>query len=173
MIRILTLGLVVTTIVLVAYTAITLYDDNLSVGRMWETPAVRPHEKPILAMASGLVPTSDGEIQYRMAPPETLISPYGDTPPATVVSTGKVLYGRFCQQCHGINYDGKGTVGQSFAPLPGDLRSAKVQQTLDGVLFKEISYGIPKGRQPALATTISPPDRWRILAFVKSLGTRD
>jgi hypothetical protein len=74
--------------------------------------------------------------------------------------------------CHGPNHDGKGTVGQSFHPLPTDLRSAKVQSKAEGVHFKEISYGVPKGRQPALATTIPVLDRWRIVAYVKSLGVR-
>ena len=66
-----------------------------------------------------------------------------------------------------------GTVGQSFSPLPGDLRSAKVQKLTDGMMFKEISFGIPDGRQPALATTISEMDRWRIVAYVKSLGVHE
>ena len=42
-----------------------------------------------------------------------------------------------------------------------------------GLLFKEISYGIPGGRQPALATTIEADERWRIVAYVKSLGKRE
>jgi hypothetical protein len=41
-----------------------------------------------------------------------------------------------------------------------------------GTLFKEISYGIPGGRQPALATTIAAHERWQIIAYVKSLGER-
>ncbi len=78
----------------------------------------------------------------------------------------------YCVHCHGRHHDGLGTVGQSFAPLPGDLRSARVQTLPAGRIFHEISYGIPDGRQPALATTISLTDRWRIIAFVKSLGVR-
>jgi hypothetical protein len=76
-------------------------------------------------------------------------------------------------QCHGKNFDGYGTVGQSFAPPPGDLRTAKrVQSMPPGMLFKEISYGIPDGRQPALATTMTVDERWQAIAFVKSLGQR-
>jgi hypothetical protein len=61
-------------------------------------------------------------------------------------------------------------VGQSFHPLPTDLRSAKVQSLSEGAFFKEISYGIPGGKQPPLATTIDPLDRWCIIAYVQSLG---
>jgi len=63
-------------------------------------------------------------------------------------------------------------VGQSFDPLPSDLQSDKVQSLPQGTLFKEISYGVPNGRQPALDTTIEVIDRWRIIAYVKSLGSR-
>jgi hypothetical protein len=41
------------------------------------------------------------------------------------------------------------------------------------MLFKEISYGIPGGRQPALATTMTPEERWQSIALVKSLGVRN
>jgi len=171
--RITVLGLVVSTIALAIYGAITLYDDNLSVGRMWQTPTVRAYEEPILIMASGLVPTTGGEIRFRTTPGEDLVSSLGTPAPPTAITAGKRLYARYCQQCHGVNHDGQGTVGQSFAPLPNDLRSTKVQVTPEGVLFKEISYGVPNGRQPALATTIEATDRWRIVAYVKSLGIRN
>jgi hypothetical protein len=63
-------------------------------------------------------------------------------------------------------------VGQSFQPLPTDLRSPPVQAKPDGELFKSVSYGIPNGRQPALQTTVTIDDRWHVIAFVKSLGNR-
>jgi hypothetical protein len=47
-----------------------------------------------------------------------------------------------------------------------------VQSLSEGAFFKEISYGIPGGKQPPLATTIDPLDRWRIIAYVQSLGPR-
>ena len=170
--RVLILGLFVSTVVLLAYGAITLYDYNLSAGRMWQTPAVRPHEEPILAMEPGTVPVGGGEIRLRMLPAEALASPLQNATADAVIGKGKTMYARYCQQCHGINHDGMGTVGQSFAPLPGDLRSAKIQALSEGMMFKEISYGVPGGRQPELASTISELDRWRIVAYVKSLGVR-
>jgi len=64
-------------------------------------------------------------------------------------------------------------VGQSFHPLPTDLRSDRVQSKLPGELFKSVSYGVPGGRQPPLQTTITIADRWRVVAFIKSLGIRN
>jgi mono/diheme cytochrome c family protein len=156
---------------LVAYEALIYYDENFRYGRMWETPAVRPHEEPPLSMPKGTVPQQGGEELFKVMPAERLESPIALSDPAQI-QAGKVLYSKFCAQCHGKNYDGHATVGQSFHPLPTDLRSPKVQSLSEGAFFKEISYGIPDGRQPPLATTIDAVDRWRIIAYVKSLGPR-
>ena len=158
-------------ITLLAYEALIYYDDNFRYGRMWETPAVRPHEERPLSMPTGTVPQQGGEEVFKAMPAELLKSPFAISDQAQI-QLGKALYSKFCAQCHGKNHDGNATVGQSFHPLPTDLRNPKVQSLSEGAFFKEISYGIPDGRQPPLATTIDPLDRWRIIAYVKSLGTR-
>ena len=141
-------------------------------GRMWETPAVRPHEAPMLPMEPDIVPVHGGEAIYKTTPTYLLTSPLeSDTP--LDIERGKTLYRTFCAQCHGLEHDGQGTVGQSFHPLPSDLRHPKIQTMHEGRLFKEISYGIPRGRQPPLATTIKVMDRWRIIAYIQSLDTRN
>ena len=164
--------IVVALLILAVYQALIYYDNNFRYGRMRETPAVRPYEEPLLVEEAGLVPVNGGEEIYRVSAGNDLISPVNIAQPA-VIDRGKVVYRIYCAQCHGYNYDGKGTVGQSFAPLPTDLRSAKVQDSPAGVLFKSVSYGIPDGRQPPLYATITVDDRWRVVAFVKSLGTRE
>lgn len=169
--RIVILGLFVAVVLTAVYTVITLYDSNLKVGRMWETPAVRPHEEKLLIMEPGVVPFHGGEAEFQNANADDLESPFKANDPK-VVASGKSLYLIYCAQCHGKYHDGNGTVGQSFNPLPTDLQSDRVQSLTQGALFKEISYGIPNGRQPALATTIEITDRWRIVTYVKSLGRR-
>jgi len=165
-------ALLILVVLTAAYTAITLYDENLKIGRMWETPAVRPHEEKLLVMEHGAVPFVGGEAVFRNTQDAQLISPLESSDPGTV-EAGKSLYFTYCAQCHGKYHDGNGTVGQSFHPLPGDLKSTRVQSLLPGTLFKEISYGIPQGRQPPLATTVEALDRWRIIAYIKSLGPRE
>lgn len=155
------------------YNLVMTYDNDFPYGRMRETPAVRPYEHPILIMEAGLVPFEGGEALYRAASPAGLKSPLDAKDPA-ILEAGKKLYFLYCHQCHGKAYDGNGTVGQSFAPLPTDLRSDRVQSQSDGQLFQHVSYGIGGiGRQPALATTIAVQDRWRIIAFIQSLGLRN
>lgn len=168
------LALLIVVVVVVAsgaYVGLTYYDNNFKYGRMWETPAIRPHEEPLPIMTPGLVPFTGGDAVYAAWPEEDLKSPLNMTALENI-ERGKKAYGLYCAQCHGKKHDGNGTVGQSFAPLPSDLRAAKVQARSEGSLFKEISFGKPDGRQPALATTIDPNDRWRIVAYVKSLGSR-
>jgi mono/diheme cytochrome c family protein len=150
---------------------ITLLDNHFPFGRMWETPAIRPHEEKPLRMAAGTVPFGGGEAQYRAADPEDLRSPFPKGDPS-IIEEGRVLYVRYCRMCHGRNHDGIATVGQSFAPLPTDLRSPEVRSLPEGVRFKVISYGIEGGRQPPLDSTIPVRDRWKIIAYVDSLGTR-
>ena len=168
-------GLILVVIVVAAafglYGAVTLFDETLQVGRMWETPAVRPHEKPIPEMATAIVPFHGGEHLFRSADPLTLKAAFVLDDPA-VIAQGRQGYQYYCVQCHGKDHDGLGTVGQSFAPLPGDLRSDRVQSKAPGALFHEISYGIPDGRQPALATTIAVDQRWQIIGYIRSLGVR-
>jgi mono/diheme cytochrome c family protein len=170
--KILGLMMVAAVLVLVAYHVLVYYDNNFRSGRMRETPAVKPHEEPILIMEAGLVPTTGGEITYRLTAGEDLTPPIPMTAGKTV-DRGKSVYFTYCAQCHGSNHAGNGTVGQSFHPLPTDLRSPEVQSKKYGELFKTVSYGIPGGRQPPLQTTITIDGRWSVVAYVKALGLRD
>lgn len=161
-------------VILTAYLALIYYDNNFRYGRMRETPAVRPQEEPLLIMEAGVVPFSGGEMDYLVRKPDDLISPLEITNEQSI-KRGQAVYFTFCAQCHGKNHDGNATVGQSFSPLPTDLRSPQVQAQSEGKIFWGISYGLPggQGRQPALATTIEVMDRWRVVAYVKSLGVRE
>ncbi|MFP3981466.1 MAG: c-type cytochrome [Desulfobacterales bacterium] len=170
--RILALGVFGAVVLVGAYTAITLYDRYMPAGRMWETPAVKPHDQPLDPMAEGVVPFSGGEAQLRATAARDLHPPY-DRVDAEIIKKGKTAYGRFCAQCHGRHYDGMGTVGQSFSPLPTDLTIPQVQNMPEGEMFRSISYGTENGRQPPLHATIPPKQRWYVIAFVKSLEKQD
>lgn len=161
----------VSTVLLVTYGILTYYDNHFPFARMWETPGVWPHEKPLLVMKEGVVPFSDGEAIYRAMSADQIKSPISLDNPDHILQ-GQKGYHLFCAPCHGPDHDGNGTVGQSFAPLPNDLRSEEIQGHLEGELFKDISYGEPGKRQPPLATTIDMQTRWQIIAYVKSLGVR-
>lgn len=158
-------------IVWAGHAALTAFDRYFPYGRMRETPAIRPYEKPLLVMEAGTVPVVDPEAVYLAMSGREIQSPVlpGDT---QAILAGQIVYATFCRQCHGRDHDGNGTVGQSFSPLPPDLRSIRVQGIMDGVLFQHISYGVKDGRQPALSTTLRISDRWNVIAYIKSLAVR-
>ncbi len=159
-------------LVYAAWQGLNLYDDRFPYGRMWETPAVRPHEAVLPVMESGSIPVFKGETRYKTMDPGLLVSPLAGKE-SEFASDGMELYDIYCAQCHGTYLNGNGTVGLSFSPLPTNLRSAQVQALSDGLLFKRISYGNPpEGRQPPLATTIDVSDRWKIIAYIRMAGVR-
>jgi mono/diheme cytochrome c family protein len=151
--------------------AVTFHHAYSPHGRMQETPAVRPHEEPLLVMGDGRVPFGGGEAIFRATYGDEIRSPLPLKDPE-IVAEGERQYGLFCAQCHGKRHDGYGTVGQSFAPRIPDLRSDIVQRMNDGDLFQYISYSFPGSRHPGLASTIEMGDRWRIVGYLKSLGLR-
>ena len=83
--------IVVGVILYVGYEALMYYDNNFRYGRMRETPAVRPHEDPLLKMEEGIVPVSGGEAIYRTTAGANLVSPLNSTEPS-VTTRGKAVY---------------------------------------------------------------------------------
>jgi mono/diheme cytochrome c family protein len=150
-----------------------LLDDAIRYERMNDQDSFRPYEAPMPGAVSGAVPAEAGavagEIAYRSAPLGSLRNPMPAD--AETIARGELAYEYFCIQCHGSRYNGDGTVGQSFAPLPTDLRSPYVQQMSEDELFRSISYGIQ--RHPAMAYTVCVEDRWSLIRWIQSLGVRD
>ena len=136
--------------------------------RMSDTESIRPYERRMPDAPVGAVPRDDGEIRARLTPEGSLENPLPAWP--DTIARGEERYGRFCVHCHGTRYNGDGTVGQSFSPLPADLRGEALQSMSDDALFRTISYG--KDRCPPLASTISIDDRWAIIHWIRSLGVR-
>ena len=163
--------LIVILITWVLYRLLIFYDNQFPYGRMRETPGVRTLEQPVLHMPKDSIPIDGGEARYKMVSGQQLKPPFS-LANEEVIRRGKAVYSIYCLQCHGPGHAGRGTVGQSFQPLPTDLRSRNVQGQQPGVLFKTISYGLPGGRQPPLKGTIRTVDRWKAVAYIKSLGLR-
>ncbi|GLI36242.1 c-type cytochrome [Desulforhabdus amnigena] len=134
-------------------------------ARMKEQEALRTYKTVIPEMPEGTIPTRGGIEIARKSDPKTLQNPLILSQES--VARGKTGYETYCLMCHGPNADGNGTVGQSFHPLPTDLRDPKVQAQTDGEIFYKLSFGAK--RQPPLAYTIAEEDRWAIVHFIRSL----
>jgi mono/diheme cytochrome c family protein len=83
-----------------------------------------------------------------------------------VVEEGKVLYGRYCQACHGEGGAGDGKVADQYKGVANLV--AKSKAVTEGHIYHVITYG--KGRMWPHGSQVNPDERWKIVHFVKSLG---
>jgi mono/diheme cytochrome c family protein len=137
-------------------------------ARMYDQESVRPYKKEMPVADERSVPVEDGFQALLTADPKTLKNPLPAD--ARSLSQGKQAYGYFCVQCHGPDADGRGTVGQSFSPLPTELASSEVQSQDDGELYAKIRLGYL--RHPRLYTTISADDAWAVVDYIRSLARK-
>lgn len=134
-------------------------------ARMNDQESVRTYERKVPDMDTRTIPVDRGYQFLVNANPPDLKNPLPYTP--QTVAQGKLAYSYFCIHCHGSRADGRGTVGQSFAPLPSNLAEGGVQDQSDGELFAKILLGF--GRHPMLYTTISETDTWAIVNYIRTL----
>ena len=135
-------------------------------ARMKDDEAVNTFQATMPTPDGKAVSVDAGYPLLKETDPDTLHNPvlYG----TESVERGRTAYGYYCIQCHGPTAEGFGTVGQSFAPLPANLRKPIVQEQSDGMLFYRISLGYK--RQPPLASTVSPEDRWAVINYIRSIA---
>lgn len=146
------------------YAVITLYDSNLKAGRMYQTPAIRPHEEPQLVMDKRTIADTKSEALIKeLLKTDLTLTPRGGDP--VLLAKGEKEYRAFCFHCHGPNLDGLGTVGQSFFPLPTNLTNERTAAMSDAELFTFISYGGNKA--PALASSMSVESREAVIQYIR------
>jgi len=80
---------------------------------------------------------------------------------ADAIAAGRRLFLDHCAQCHQRDAMGKGK--------RPSLRSAFVQHATDGELFWVLRNGILSRGMPSWSM-LPEPERWQIIAYVKSLG---
>ena len=179
-------------LVLAAVIAVGACNNVFNYERMRYTDSVRPFEQVMPDPPAGTIPAAPptlkdveynaagGEALYRDAEIGDLVNPVPPEKMAESIKRGQQVYVYYCRMCHGHKYNGDGTVGQSFYPLPRDLRSTWVQEDMDDdMLFRSISYGagedpvLKKVRHPALFGTLSVADRWHVINWTHTLGVRD
>jgi mono/diheme cytochrome c family protein len=134
-------------------------------ARMREDDALEYYDMKFPDMPAGVVPLGGGAEPAFAVAPDQVRNPL--QPVSAVIEEGELAYTYFCIQCHGPDAKGFGTVGQSFAPLPTDLRGDYVRSQTDGELFLKIGNGFK--RHPPLAHTVSVHDRWALLAYIRAL----
>lgn len=86
---------------------------------------------------------------------------------------GKEIYGVQCAACHGADGKGDGPAAAALNPKPRDFTSGywKLGGTPSQV-FHTITHGSP-GTSMAGFASVSVPDRWALVAFVRSLFSKN
>jgi len=149
-------------ITLLALASVVLFGCNYA--EMRDDEAVQAYNQEFPQMPKQSIPVDGGIWVERESNPMDLKNPLESNP--RIISWGWERYRFYCVQCHGPKLDGNGTVGQSFAPLPANLRSSDVQDQRDGEIFYKIRFGF--NRHPPLYSTVTDDETWAILCYVRS-----
>lgn len=86
---------------------------------------------------------------------------------AAAIARGATVFSNFCAPCHGGAGKGNGLVVQRGFPAPPALTAENARKMKDGQMFHVLSYG--QKNMPAYSGQVSRGDRWKVIAFVRSL----
>jgi mono/diheme cytochrome c family protein len=86
---------------------------------------------------------------------------------AASLATGKELWAKHCQSCHGKSGKGDGSKAAQLKTLPDDMTKAEVQKQADGAFF----YKTSEGREDMPSFKKKIPDQEEIWAVVNYIRT--
>ena len=97
------------------------------------------------------------------------------------LAAGSTLFRRHCQECHGLNGDGRGPTGPWLTPHPRDFRQGVFKfvstngsgprKPTRSDLFRTLSNGLPSTAMPSFALR-SEDERHRLIDYVMFLSIR-
>ena len=111
------------------------------------------------------------------APPEERARTSPITVDEGTLLTGRALYQKHCASCHGDKGKGDGPQAAHSREMPGDLTDPELQARLrDGEILWKITTGLREGPEiimPSVAKKVpSEADRWKLVAFVRTLAAK-
>lgn len=152
--------------------ALVLFSVQMLAGcnyaRMRDDEAVQAYNQQFPEMPKRTIPVGGGIWAERQSSPSELVNVLPQTP--RTIALGAERFGFYCAQCHGKRADGNGTVGQSFAPLPANLKNPQIRDQDDGEIYYKIRFGF--NRHPALYSTVTELETWAIVRYIRSLAPR-
>jgi high-affinity iron transporter len=86
------------------------------------------------------------------------------------LADGRALYERSCASCHGMAGKGDGPAGRGMNPAPpavGD--EATMRDVTPALMYRIVSVGIAGTPMVGFANSMSPEQRWNIVAYLLSL----
>ncbi|MGA8145078.1 MAG: cytochrome c [Candidatus Acidiferrales bacterium] len=119
----------------------------------------------IVAIAGGIVLYSFSGFGER-ARAKKLMNPVPATPAA--IDAGINVYLERCQNCHGLNGDGKGPKAADLSIAPADFRDRRAMGAItDGELY----WRITKGARPMPSfESLSEEERWQAVDYIRTFA---
>jgi mono/diheme cytochrome c family protein len=141
------------------------------------------HTRWSLFVIGGLVFMASFAASARQAPPAPPKSSGGWTLPPTAadeknpfagdpkaVDTGKTLFKKHCERCHGPGGKGDGPDADPDVQEDMDLTVARrAARNPDGVVFYKMWNGRAKPKMPAVKDDLSKEQVWQIVSYVQTL----
>src|SRR5829696_9468494 len=86
------------------------------------------------------------------------------------LAEGKAIYERSCASCHGATGLGDGAAGRGMSPAPPPIGTLDHMRGVTPALtYRVISVGIAGTPMAGYAGTLTPEQRWNVVAYVTSL----
>ncbi len=86
---------------------------------------------------------------------------------AADLERGRQRFDIYCAVCHSYGGDGDGMIEQRGFPHPPSYHTARLRQAPVGHFYQVITNGY--GAMFSYADRITPADRWRIVAYIRTL----
>jgi mono/diheme cytochrome c family protein len=88
-----------------------------------------------------------------------------------VLKAGQETFRENCEVCHGPKGDGTGPTAKTLTIKPANFTDSKMMAAeTDGSLFWKMSKG--RGAMPAWEDQLSDTERWQLVVYIRSLGTK-
>ena len=131
---------------------------------MADQPSMGYQEGPRILPPDGAVPVQG----LSVIPEEFPVNPV----PADEVSLerGRILYGIYCQVCHGTQGRGDGPLAHYFDRTPPNLTGPEITAEFDGSVYLAVVQGF--GQMLSLAEDLTPRERWDVVNYVRTLPSR-
>ena len=84
-----------------------------------------------------------------------------------LLARGAERYGIYCQPCHDERGEGKGVLSERAKVPTANLLDKRIRELPDGAIFDTITNG--KGLMASYRYPVTAPDRWAIIAYVRSM----
>lgn len=90
---------------------------------------------------------------------------------AESIASGRTLYDRHCQSCHGTGGRGDGPLAQWLPKRPpADLSAPHTALHTAGDMYWWLSHGIPASGMPGFDGVLSSQDRWDLVNFLRAFS---